>query len=519
MRTIKKLTAVIMAFAMVLCLMASGVEAAATSPYTTKTFKNAKRYTFMHNAGDEKDYKSVIYYTDDYFTLDPTASSPNISFVTASYALCLAAMGSNDKASYAESDQNLKNLLKKIGFKNYKSNHDFKIKPTSNTLGVGAACKKINGQTVLAVGLRGAGYEREWIGNTSMGRYGEHNNYALCSDNTLDFLKKYIKDNKIKGNIKIWMVGYSRGGAVGNLVAAAIDDGALKDTGVKVGAKDLYAMFYEPPQGADATKDLQNKRYNNIWSFANLYDAVPLIGMKEFGFGRYGRVWNYPSRNTTSNYASKRKAMEKLFYAQTSHEVEGDYTADDFQMYKLDLANGIIAEDTKNKKNLEEFTPELLHFFATTIVGSRENFVNEFQNVSMIGLTLYSGRGLQSGTESFEGFLNALQKNLKQESVMQRLARAAAKPYDPTYGFNTVVKDLLVESVNDAGFTSLDPVSLGEFLPVAAKVLTALLVFEPDMAVTAIMNIQKIINVHYPEVSFAWLMTMDPNYNGVKDCY
>ena len=103
--------------------------------------------------------------------------------------------------------------------------------------------------------------------------------------------------------------------------------------------------------------------------------------------------------------------------------------------------------------------------------------------------------------------------------MASRLARAAKTPYDTTYGFNTVVRDLILESVNDAGFYVADPVTLADFITVAVKVVAGLLLFNPDMAVTAIMNGSSVINCHYPEVSFAWLMSMDPNYNGVKDCY
>ncbi len=520
MKRFRKLLAVLLASAMLFCLAAAGVEAAATGPYSTKTFQSTKRYTFMHKSasGDERDYKSVIYYTDDYFTLDPTASAPNISLLSASYAMAFASMNSNERKSYADGDRNLKNLLKKIGYKNYRSNAGFRNKPTSNSIGVGAACRKVKGATVIAVGIRGGGYEVEMAGNFDMGRYGTHKNYAHARDQVLTFLKKYIKDNKIKGHVKIWMAGISRAAAVGNLTAAAIDDGALKSTGIRLGAKDLYAFFFEPPLGAERSAKLQSRKYDNILNIINPYDGVPLFPMKEFGFGRYGRDWHDPSKHNASDYASRRKKMLKMLYAQSSHQDSGDYALDDFRMYKLDLANGIIVKDTKNKKTLEEFMPEMTSFMATHIVGSRDNFVNEYQNGAMALVTLFYNRSLLTGDESFQGFLTALQKNLQQESMTARLARAAKAPYDPTYGFNTVVRDLLVESVNDAGFLVPDPVAFTAFLTAAVKAVTGLLLFAPDMAVTAIMNATVLGGTHDPEVNFAWLMSMDPNYS-LKDCY
>lgn len=523
MKRFKKLTAIVLALSMMVCLLASGVEAAATSPYSTKTFKNAKRYTFVHNpgAGEEKDYTSVVYYTDDYFTLDPTAASPNMSLATASFCLALSAMQSNDADSWANGDQNLKAFLKKLGFGNYQANDEFKVEPTADSVGFGVASKKVSGKdyTLIAVGLRGAGYEAEWAGNFTLGRYGQHADFALNKDKVVDFLKQYIADNNIKGHVKLWISGYSRGGAIGNLVAGAIDDGALADTGIKLGAKDLFAINFEPPQGAMLSDGIKAAKYNNIWSFVNPNDIVPLVAMKEYGFGLYGRVWNYPTRQNTTNYRDKKNAMKELFYAQSSHETVDEYTADQFQMYKIDLTDGVIAKDTANKTGMPAFEQELVRLIAEDLVGSRENFVNEYQNGFRTLMYIIMAKKLFTGSETdLDQFVANLQKNLQQESMESRLARAAANPYDPTYGFNTVIMDLVTESMNETGFNNLNPADLTVFLTTVVKLLVGLFAANPDYAVTTIMNLMKLVNCHYPPVSFAWLMSMDPNYQGTKDC-
>lgn len=524
MKRLKKLVAVLLAMVMMLCLLAGSAEAASTGAYSTKTFKTTKRYTFMHNPGkgDEKDYKSVVYYTDDYFTLDPTAAKPNISLASASFCLSLAAMGSNDAPRWSGNDACLKAFLKTLGFKNFRSNEEFNKQPTADSLGFGVASKKVAGKdyTLIALGLRGAGYEAEWAGNFTLGRYGQHSDFAMNKDKVLDFLKQYIADNHIKGHVKLWLSGYSRGGAVGNLVAGAIDDGALKDTGITLGKKDLFAINFEPPQGAMLSDKPQASKYDNIWSFVNPNDIVPLVAMKEYGFGRYGRTWNYPSSGTSSNYASKRKAMEKLFYAQSSHEVVDEYTADSFQMYKFDLSDGVVAKDKTSTMTLPEFEQALVTLLANDLVGSRENFVNEYQNGFRTLMYIIQAKKLFTGSETdLERFVKSLQKNLNQESFESRLSRAAKKPFDATYGFNTVVTDLVTESMNDTGFNNLSPVELSLFLNNVVKLVVGLFVANPDYAVTTIMNVMKLINVHFPQVSFAWLMSMDPNYKGAADCY
>lgn len=45
-------------------------------------------------------------------------------------------------------------------------------------------------------------------------------------------MKSYIRENKISGDIKIWLTGYSRAAATANLVAGALDDGEKLGDGV-----------------------------------------------------------------------------------------------------------------------------------------------------------------------------------------------------------------------------------------------------------------------------------------------
>ena len=522
MKHIRKCTAALLAMCLLVCLLAGGAEAAAAGPYSTASFPSAKRYTFRYNSGYDIDYKGIIYYTDDYFRLDPTASTPNASFMTASYCVTLTAMGSNEAGDdYSKKDRNIKALFQKLGFRNYVASEGAVTQPDTDSVGFSIASKKLKDQncTLLVVGLRGAGYKAEWGGNFNLGRNGQHTDFAANKEKLLKALRQYLKDYNIKGHVKLWLNGYSRGGAVANLAAAAIDEGALNDTGITLGRKDLYAMTFEAPQGAMVSDGLTGAKYDNIWSFLNPNDIVPLVAMKEYGFGRYGRIWNYPVKGE-AGYTAKARAMKKLFYAMKAHEVAEEYTPDRFQPYKVDLTDGVIAKDTANKTLLPEFEAALVRTIAVQLVGSRDTFVNEYQNGFRTILTVIMGRKLLNGNElDVEAFEAALQKNLQAESMEERIAKAGRVPFDTTYGFNTVFKDLIVESLNDAGINYLSPLDLTVFVTNVVKLLTGLFLVDPDMAVTTVLNVTKLINVHYPEVSYAWLMSMDPNYRGTADCF
>ena len=524
MRKLRKMIAVLLSMVMILGLVAGGVEAAAASgKYSNMSFPHAKRYTFRYNSGYDRDWDGCMYYTDDYFNLDPTDPVPNISFMTASYCITLTAMSSNDAGdNWSKKDQNIKALYKKLGFKNFYASEGFTEHPKTDSIGFAIGSKKLKDQncTLIVVGMRGAGYGSEWGGNFNLGRNGQHKDFSANKDKFLAALKQYIKDNNIKGHVKLWLNGYSRGGAVSNLSAAAIDEGALKGTGIQLGQKDLYCMTFEPAQGALISDGLTGSKYNNIWSFINPNDIVPLVAMKEYGFGRYGRVWNYPTQGNDKNYASKKKAMSKLFYAMEAHEVAEELKFDSFQNYKIDLTDGVIAKDKTNKMLLPEFEQKLVHTIAIDLVGTRANFVSEYQNGFRTILTVIMGKKLLNGNElDVDAFTTALQKNLQEESMEARLGKAAAVPYDTTYGFNTVLKDLVVESLNDAGINYLSPADLSIFVTNVVKLLAGLFMVDPDLAVTTVMNIKTLINCHYPEISFSWLMSMDPQYNGVADCF
>ena len=62
-------------------------------------------------------------------------------------------------------------------------------------------------------------------------------------------LKSYIRENKISGDIKIWLTGYSRAAATANLVAGALDDGEKLGDGVVLKKEDLYAYFFDTQLG------------------------------------------------------------------------------------------------------------------------------------------------------------------------------------------------------------------------------------------------------------------------------
>lgn len=472
----------------------------------------AQAYAFRYNCEDA-DFNGTIYYTDDYFKTSARRDQPDVSLAATSLNFAVAGFNAKDSEEYTDKDRHVRNLLKDLGYGSYECSETFRQKPTDDSIAIAAGSKKLAGtdSTLIAAVVRGGGYDAEWAGNFTVGKNGPHADFKMGADYCLDFLRNYIEKNGITGRVKIWLTGYSRGGAVGNLMAGELDKGQGLPSSVTLCFDDLYAYFFEPPQGAVVEDDLKNPRYDNIWNILNYNDVVPLAAMSELGFGRYGRDFYLP-KATQSNYWEQREKMLEFYNQQESIEQSGEYTVDDFQMKKLDLANGGIVDDTENGKTSGEFIRELVHKITVENVKTRDNFVNEYQNGFRTVLHIIFGKSLLTGSEGdLNRFFDALQKNIEEEDTASELAQAIAQPWDE-YGLKTVISDLIVESMNDAEVNALDPVSLTKFINAAVKLVGGLAISDPDMTVTLFSNLTNIMNAHYPEVGMAWFKTMDPNY-------
>ena len=81
---------------------------------------------------------------------------------------------------------------------------------------------------LIVIAVRGGGYEKEWAGNFAItGQDDHHDGFDIASSKVKTALFMYMNNQKIFGNVKIWITGYSRAAAVANLVAADLDNGII----------------------------------------------------------------------------------------------------------------------------------------------------------------------------------------------------------------------------------------------------------------------------------------------------
>lgn len=251
-----------------------------------------------------------IFYTDDYFkhrSIYYNEHLATLSMQMAKYSMNKGGPDSLDDTSwYEEQSDRLHTFFDLIGFDNFAVNKDYKARTGFNTIGIAASTRKIKEQdhefTVIACTVRSGGYFLEWENNVYLGDGSKsdmmHEGWYNAANKVDDFLKDYIKKYQLTGWIKIWMSGYSRGGAIINLAGGFLDNRIDKNgrdkvyDGVSLKHDDLLVYTFEAPQGANVNaktvKTPKDPLYNNIFNIVNPNDIVPKVAMSDWGFQRFG---------------------------------------------------------------------------------------------------------------------------------------------------------------------------------------------------------------------------------------
>ena len=296
---------------------------------------------------------NTIYYSDDYFRHSSTEYDEHLatlSCIMTNFSVPLDNPDSlDDENWYFSQPERLYGFFGSIGFKDFETNDDYVSRSRFDSIGVACANKQVDDYTVIGVGIRSGGYFREWSNNVYLGDGTKsdymHEGWYNAANKTIDFIDEYISANRITGKIKVWIAGFSRGGATTNLAAGLLDNRIknneeLFSNDVTLTRDDLYAYTFEAPQGANYNSETVEKPgselYNNIYSIVNPNDLVPKVAMSEYGFTRFGTDKFITTEfYDPENFADNRDVFLNLYEENGSSR--SGYKADDFKMYGTPL--------------------------------------------------------------------------------------------------------------------------------------------------------------------------------------
>lgn len=138
------------------------------------------------------------------------------------------------------------------------------------------AKKQIGNDTLYGVFMRGTAADAQWYSNFNVGQTSsEHDGFNAAAWEVYNKLGDVISESK--ENVKIWVTGHSRGGAVANLVGAKLNQSEL------VESDNLCVYTFASP--STTTKAVE---YDNIFNYRLAGDVISEIPLRTWGYSVYG---------------------------------------------------------------------------------------------------------------------------------------------------------------------------------------------------------------------------------------
>ena len=364
-----------------------------TSGVSDSTTATYPYYAFVEDPEDPwktvwaaLDSTDTIKYSDSYFDTPSPGDHPELRAV--SYALALA--GFENEADGYPSDNSTPNpklqlFLEQLGFSNFQK-WDTKSDEDGHSMGTTIARKTLSsGQTLIVVAPRNYNYMTEWLSNFNVGTSGDHAGFSESAGYIKDRLDEYIYANHLS-DYKIWMVGYSRGGAVVDLVAKKINENTLD---YDMEADDFYVYTFGAPRAS-----LTEPGYTNIHDVKDGNDL--LLGYV------FPELWGFYNTGTYEEIhpADLRIATSVINIA----ELADPATAANILSSNEGLTEQV---DTMNGR---EFMDAWIHFVTDNGL-TREYFDTEVKEPLSAIMKLYQMRTLDKQGD-FTGFISDTSKGL-----------------------------------------------------------------------------------------------------------
>lgn len=479
-------------------------------------------------------YNKLPYvYSDLYFK--DSAIQYNSSLATMSLCLELSAFANKGSlgTDYRNQSKNVKKLLKDIGFKNIEVNSDFEKKPTLKTIGVATANKPIyiDGRkyTLIPIVVRGGGYEAEWASNMLMGSVGNHRGFDNAARVVKNFVDNYINTTEeIEKNIKFWIVGYSRGGAVAGLVGKLYNDscnvydcaGVLDayNKNINISQDDIYTYTFEAPMGYSDVISNKCGKYCNIHNIINDDDYVTKLALSEWGFLRPGIDHKLLEEKNSEEICMVKNILGKMcinIYGKNKVE----YKADKFQTYGcnwfsedistqskflnefLKMISNNIFEKYSNDKRMHiensakykrlaysEYEEVVARFVG--LIQSDEIFMKALRNVLETFLDENSKSALVGKVAISNSKLKEIVRNVVESTFVEYNLKQSK--IDPAKQISREEIDDLEKGINDL-LISVNKISNYRYFYIFIK------------------NFDNIIAMHEPEICLATLINKDEN--------
>ncbi len=259
---LKQLLIPFLAFSFVVSSCSTSSEPAADSEEVDTT------YYFIF--GNNMDTKAHFAYKNDYFRVPATTFDKDFALMS-----FVASANSGQK-------KEMKKFYDAIHFNKQYYTSVYDTGSGDNTYGFYLASREIDDFTLLALSFRSYDYTQEWVSNVTLGSSGNHEGFEYAVDNAMVEFKSLVDKYYAGKNLKLWVNGFSRGGAEANMFATKI----INENAYGFNTDNVYCYTFEAP--APFSLENVHKDYKNIFNLANSGDVVVNVPPEEYGLYRSG---------------------------------------------------------------------------------------------------------------------------------------------------------------------------------------------------------------------------------------
>ena len=219
------------------------------------------------NPNKTKGYDVSFQYSDSFFDDSAKKYNHNLKLISFGSSLCTA------------SQTLAKDFFTTLQFDN--PTYSGYGKSTPDNVGYYIAHKTIKDYELVALSIRGFDYQQEWANNFVLGADGNHQGFEARANDVYAALKTYVASYSDK-TLKLWISGYSRGGAISNVLA----DKIMTAGEIIVKRDDLFVYTFEAP---NCLSEANARAYENVFNHINDTDLIASIPPSEYGLKRCGK--------------------------------------------------------------------------------------------------------------------------------------------------------------------------------------------------------------------------------------
>ena len=347
-----------------------------------------------------------------------------------------------------------------------------------DTIGYYLSHRDTDEYTIINYQLKGYFYGNEqMLENFMIGASGFHHNFDYVKEIVYSRLITYIKEMSFTKPLKIWINGYSRSGAIANLLVKKIND-LIDDKILPYKKSDVFVYNFEIPKN----KPLEERNdVKNCFNFINDEDLITHVPPSQYGFDLYGKTMDIYQENALDDISSFFPSLRKIVFTE--------------RIYTKDSTGSYMVKEGGLTKMSEYFDYVCSQLLKVNTEGGYDLATREHYH-NYLEIHLYD-------LYDFFTSLNAKQLQNLSNISSSKLLEIFERVKDDKEKFYNYIKEFF----NDAGITIYDD----PFKDIIADLQGLLAFFGKskftmfNIAATFISNVNYVCYNHCPEYNY-WLL-------------